>query len=334
VVNTGEGKAAEAAQGIGTGNLDAWTEDRKHVETGETITAKPGAEVTLGPVRTQKPDQGIGTGASKTAAAAQGVTTGAPITANAQATPGANYPRIAWKNYLIGATAVTNDANSAFARNALTLSTWDKFTAAASSVEMIITLPTASPCDYIALAGLNSDVSVLVALSVGAPFTTVGIFSLANRGRSTAELCEFPQRTIAQIKLILTNAAQPTVANVMAGLVTVVMRPTYSGVSPLSLSSKTKRQFQISDSGQFVGNRVIAQGVEHTASFRHLTDQWYRAEMDDFAVQAQTRPFYYSWNPEEDPHGVIYAHATEDLIPTKMGIKDMLQLDIKMVGHR
>jgi hypothetical protein len=177
-------------------------------------------------------------------------------------------------------------------------------------------------------------VSVLVALSVGAPFTTVGIFSLANRGRSTAELCEFPQRTIAQIKLVLTNAAQPTVANVMAGLVTVVMRPTYSGVSPLSLSSKTKRQFQISDSGQFVGNRVIAQGVEHTASFRHLTDQWYRAEMDDFAVHAQTRPFYYSWNPEEDPHGVIYAHATEDLIPTKMGIKDMLQLDIKMVGHR
>ena len=279
----------------------------------------------------------IDTGALLAPQADTAIDSGAVITAQAERYD-AVLPIIGYQNILQSGATFTGSGATEGVENILSYDTSRRFTSAGSALSFYIRPASPGVCDYVALAGLNLDqtggkIRVSISYAVGGPLTVIAN-DLPGDGRSTARLFTFPAQTVADIRIDIVGVGQHTIANVSAGQALVMQRSQYSGVTPASLSSSTKRTTTISDSGQFLNCDIMRRGVEYKASFRHITDEWYRASFEPFTRHAQTLPFYYAWNPIEDPSGVIYGVAKSDIIPSKMGVLDWLTVDFDIMGHR
>jgi hypothetical protein len=282
-------------------------------------------------------EQGLSTSALIAPQAGTAVESGEVITARPEKY-NAVLPVIGYQNTLISGATFSGSGATTNVNNIITYDTSRRWTSATNSFELFIRPTVPAICDYIAFAGLNLDQSggtfnAWVSFAVDGEQTPVAV-DVKGDGRSTARLFTFEAQTVAEIRITITGASQHTIANVAAGQALVMQRSQYSGVTPASLSSSTKRTTTISDSGQFLNCDIQRRGVEYKASFRHITDEWYRASFEPFTRHAQTLPFYYAWNPEEDPSGVIYGVAKSDIIPSKMGILDWLTVDFDIMGHR
>jgi hypothetical protein len=282
-------------------------------------------------------EQGLGTSTLLAPQAGTVIDSGEVITAQPEKY-NAVLPVIGYQNILSSGASFTGSGATEGVENVLSWDTSRRFTSAGSALSFYIRPVNPAICDYIALAGLNLDqtggtIRVSISYAVGGPLTVIAN-DLGGDGRSTARLFTFPAQTVADIRIDIVGNGQHTIANVAAGQALVMQRSQYSGVTPASLSSSTKRTTTISDSGQFLNCDIMRRGVEYKASFRHITDEWYRASFEPFTRHAQTLPFYYAWNPEEDPSGVIYGVAKSDIIPSKMGILDWLTVDFDIMGHR
>jgi len=329
--------------GIGIGTFTPGSnipsEQPEGIDSGSSIATKPAEAIDTGSALQAKAADGIDAGSSLSAKASAGISVGAVLSSKTLPTAGPNYPVIGWQNELPGnSTATSDDAAALLAPNVLTLSTWDRFASTGASSTLTISLITPKTCDYIAIAGLNlhtagGTLTIQTATTSGGAYSTVA--TITSSTRSTAALSSFSSRTVGGIKLIWSGGTgQKTAAVVFAGLKLAMQRPQYAGVKPLSLISNTGYTPQTSDSGQFLGRQIVRQGVKASASFRHLDDDWYRTNFDPFARHAIKNPFFFAWNPDEDPAGVIYAWAESDIQPEKMGIRDMLSVSIEMMGHR
>ena len=303
------------------------------------IPTLPGQGAGAGAAETEKPAAGAGVGLAATDIAQPVAPVGVSLTSKADPEPGLNYPVIGYRNALAGAAAISNDANSATAANVLTYTTWDRFYGAAASSQLTLTLTGAEDVDYIAIAGHNlalvgGQITAETTDTVGGAWAAVP-GAVIQSGKSTAGMLLFASRTVAQIRLTLSGATGPVgIAVVFAGQRLTMQRPSYAGVVPSSLTETVQRMPKVSDTGQFLGTQIIRKGVKAQAQFRHLTDAWYRANFEPFAQHSRSLPFFYAWNPEEDPQGVIYAFAAGDMEPEKMGIRDMLSVSWEMMGHR
>lgn len=248
-------------------------------------------------------------------------------------------PIIGYQNILEGGANITASDGAENADNVLTYDTSRRFTTLGGSSSLRITPATPGVCDYIALAGLNfgsgGSLDVYVSFTAsGTDYLKVGD-GVVSDGRSTAALLSFEEQTVADILIEFSGGAVGhTVANVACGKKLAMERAQYQGVTPTSLSSKTRITPAKSESGQFLNRDIISSGVEFSASFRHLSDQWYRANFEPFTRHAQRKPFYYQWNPDEDPTGVIYGTVNQDIIPSKMGILDFMEVNFDIMGHR
>lgn len=248
-------------------------------------------------------------------------------------------PIIGYQNILTGGATISTNDGTPNTQNILTYDTSRRITtASAASVIRIIPL-TPNVCDYIAVAGLNldesgGDISIRVRSAVGGvPYKLVASEQVGD-GRSTARLYTFDAQTVADIQINLNGLSPNTLANISCGKRLTMERAQYQGVTPASLSSNTRITPAKSESGQFLNRDIIASGVEFSAAFRHLSDQWYRENFEPFTRHAQRLPFYYQWNPDEDPTGVIYGTVNRDIIPSKMGILDFLEVNFDIMGHR
>jgi hypothetical protein len=300
---------------------------------------------------TPESEQGIVTGASLEPLRGEEIETGALFVPQTDTTidSGAvlpakaeNYsgvlPIIGYQNTLSSGASFMGSGATEGVENVISWDTSRRFTSAGSALSFYIRPVNPAICDYIALAGLNLDqtggtIRVSISYAVGGPLTVIAN-DLGGDGRSTARLFTFPAQTVADIRIDIVGNGQHTIANVALGQALVMQRSQYSGVTPASLSSSTKRTTTISDSGQFLNCDIQRRGVEYKASFRHITDEWYRASFEPFTRHAQTLPFYYAWNPVEDPSGVIYGVAKSDIIPSKMGVLDWLTVNFDIMGHR
>src|SRR5690625_2944541 len=109
-------------------------------------------------------------------------------------------------------------------------------------------------------------------------------------------------------RLRIEGSGTPEVGVVFIGKALAMQRMIYGGHSPITLSRQTTIRPSKSDTGQFLGRTVIRRGVQTSASWRHLTADWYRQHFDPFVEYAtqQQGPFFFAWRPESFPQEVAY----------------------------
>lgn len=126
----------------------------------------------------------------------------------------------------------------------------------------------------------------------------------------------------------------PEVGVVFIGKALAMQRMIYGGHSPITLSRQTTIRPNKSDTGQFLGFSVIRRGVATSASWRHLTASWYRSQFDPFVEYATQGkgPFFFAWRPATFPQEVAYVWTSDDIAPSNMGKKDLMEVSLSMTG--
>jgi hypothetical protein len=99
---------------------------------------------------------------------------------------------------------------------------------------------------------------------------------------------------------------------------------------PINLGRKTNMVNGMSESGNFLGRIVLGQYSETKASFQYITQDWYRDNMDDFVIAAKEAPFFWAWNPTENPTDVGYSWLTADPQPAIDPVTRRVEIELNM----
>ena len=123
-----------------------------------------------------------------------------------------------------------------------------------------------------------------------------------------------------------------SVGVVYIGKVLEMQRACYSGLTPINFNRSTIIRPNRSEGGQWLGRSVIREGSSMSVSYRHLDYDWYKDNFDPFVEQARIYPFFFAWRPEGYPETVGYVWTTDDIAPSTMGIRDLVQVGFDMQG--
>jgi len=140
-------------------------------------------------------------------------------------------------------------------------------------------------------------------------------------------------RTHRYLRLSISGGTlMPVIASIYAGIALAMERPIYGGVSPITLSRATVLARSLSNGGQFLGQGFRRHGVESSATFRHLSASWYRANFDPFVRSARRFPFFFAWRPATYSKEVAYAWCGNDIHPENMGVNSLMSVSFSMQG--
>ena len=240
-----------------------------------------------------------------------------------------NYARIYYDNTLLNglASATSDDLKSA---NMLTPSTYDKWRPTANPSDCTL-IGTSQLCDYVAIAAHNlSGSTVVINVSNGGALTEVYNSVVPS---NLPLLARFTEGTFDRVFIEITGTTTAEIAVVYMGKELVMMRPNYSGYSPATLSSKDVFTPQASDGGQFLGKQLVRKGFNTSASFSHLTYEWYEAEFQPFVLHAKKYPYFWAFNLLEHPNEVVYGWTNQNIKPSLMGIRNWLEVSFDIDAH-
>lgn len=130
-----------------------------------------------------------------------------------------------------------------------------------------------------------------------------------------------------------TNALSPKIAVFYAGEALAMERPLYGGHGPVTLSRQTELRQSLSRGGQFLGQSFRRHGLATSVAFSNLSAAWVRSDLDPFIESARERPYFFAWRPLDFPEELAYAWTREDIRPTNMGRRDLMQVSWNIVGH-
>lgn len=129
-----------------------------------------------------------------------------------------------------------------------------------------------------------------------------------------------------------TGAGGAEVSVLYIGQALAMQRPVYGGVAPSVLSRRTSIVPSRSEGGQWLGRSVIRNGVTASVQWRHLTAAWYRENFDPFVEVARYRPFFLAWRPGGYADEVSYVWTKDDIRPSNMGIRDLMEVTVSAEG--
>lgn len=238
-------------------------------------------------------------------------------------------PRILWQTYTReGSPVVTasSEALDAAADLPLDPSTAGYWQALSLPATWVLDFGVLRDIDYVGIAEHNlgsSGAAVLVETSngdlVGSPplqvwqeFGGSGI----SPGKD-APLAFFDTlRNVRYVRLTITGSgAMPKIAVVYAGQALVMPMTPIMGHQPIALSRRTELRNSKSRGGQFLAQNIKQMGVETSATFSRLQQDWYREEFDPFVQEARRFPYFFILNAEEYPLELGYVWTQEDIRP-------------------
>jgi hypothetical protein len=133
-------------------------------------------------------------------------------------------------------------------------------------------------------------------------------------------------------RLSITGVTIPSIGVVYVGTVLEMLRPCYGGLTPISLSRDTVIRPNRSEGGQWLGRSVIRSGSSMSVNYTNLDNAWVRSTFRDFIDDAVTYPFFFAWRPDNYPEDVGYVWVGEDIKPSNLGTRDLMNVSIQMSG--
>ena len=122
------------------------------------------------------------------------------------------------------------------------------------------------------------------------------------------------------------------IAVINIGEILLVQRSIHGGHAPAVLNRDTEMFQNLSDGGQFLGQYVKRRGVNGNVNLRHLEPGWYRNNFDTFVKAAREFPYFFAWRPVDFPLEVAYGWTKNDIRPSNMSIRGLMQVDFAFKG--
>lgn len=250
---------------------------------------------------------------------------------------GANNARICYQTYTRGnVPTVSTTATGYFASalsNALTYEFWQP-TASPATVEY--DLGSNKSLDYFAIGahtlGTTATAVDIEVSTNGATYSNVSGYTPETDQASLVLLAEPITARYVRFKFTYADDA-PKMAVIYCGLSLKMERGMYGGHSPVTLSRDTELYPQEAVSGQWIGRSIVSHGFQSSASWQHLTAQWYRDYFDPFVSSARRYPFFFAWRPAGFPNEVALCWTTGNIRPSNMGIRDFMEVSINFRGY-
>jgi hypothetical protein len=149
---------------------------------------------------------------------------------------------------------------------------------------------------------------------------------------NSALMLLFNQVNTRYIKLSFAGASVFSLGVVYAGSTLDMIRPFYAGHTPDSMGRMTTIKPTKSVGGQWLGRSIIRKGFNSSYSWKNIPVDWYRSNVDPFAVSAQSYPFFIAWNALEEPEDCLYAWTDKDISPTLQGQRDLVEFGFDVEG--
>lgn len=242
-----------------------------------------------------------------------------------------NHARIGYVNYgksaNWAASAEESDHPAAALANEMTVRRWR---ATSNEADVTASFSTKS-LNYVGLAAHNFE-GALVTLEaeISGVFQQIASFQAQS---NDAHMILFESVETNKVKLTIDGPEPPELGVMFVGKTLEMQRPFYAGHTPARLARTTVTRPRQSESGQYLSMTRRRRGYEGSASWKHLSDEWYRENFDPFVEHATERPFFFAWNPLQYPKDVIYAWTSDEIRPSYMGIRDLMQVGMSMRGY-
>jgi hypothetical protein len=133
---------------------------------------------------------------------------------------------------------------------------------------------------------------------------------------------------------IVPGSAAPQIAVWYLGKVLSMQRTLYVGHTPITMGRTWSVTSGVSEDGQFLGRTVRHEELVSSVDFKHLTPEWYRAELDLLFDDGVALPFFWAWRPGDFPEEVGYAWFTSPPQVSNQLPNGMMQASWSMKGIR
>lgn len=226
-----------------------------------------------------------------------------------------NTPRIGWRS-IVGTVSASTSAAGFAAANAATNRT-DSFWR-----------PTALPATWQIDAGADVSVSYvgIGAHDLGSRACTVLVQTSPDSVTWTTRLTIVPTDDSAifglfgqvfprYVRLNISGAGgNPTIGVVKFGVVTEFSRPAiYAPSISFQRTRNVSYSANITEGGQWAGRSIVRTTLAPEMTVNHLSESWIASEWDEFALYAETAPFFVADRPGSYPASCAYAWTTSDL---------------------
>lgn len=238
-----------------------------------------------------------------------------------------SHPRICWNSIGRRATvSATSEAAGFAAVNAASPFTYSFWKPEVVPASFTMTLASAEPVAYIALAGhdlgavgASFDVEVFVSGLWVAVATAIQPATNAD----LVVLCD--QRDATAVRVTVSDAV-PTIAVVAAGPVIEIPQQQYAAVgTPVDLANETEFFVNRTIGNAYVGRSVKRQRKVNRFPISNVPETWVRTVLQPFIEDAVSYPFFLAERPDGYPDAVSYRWETGDIQPERTGQANLMR---------
>ncbi|WOC14973.1 hypothetical protein [Pseudochrobactrum sp. MP213Fo] len=244
-------------------------------------------------------------------------------------------PLIAYKNYVTRANVSASSAelfNPAV--NLANPSTYLKWKAAAAVPCFIKTMLPDMPVDYVGIARHNlgtAGVSISITAEKGG--TTIQLLQDTLLTSDEPVLVRVERGTYESVSVALSGGSIPqTIAVLYVGELLTVPHGIPTGYTPLKHGVKTEVVSGKSQSGEFLGRRIISEGTSTSIPFQQLNGAWYRMHLAPAIKLMRTLPFFFAWSPRHYPEETGFCWTVNDPRPTIDDQEGRINVTLEVAG--
>lgn len=242
-----------------------------------------------------------------------------------------SYARIAYEQVLTTASVSAADG-------ALIPNTFERWRPASGTQSVTFTTGSTQEINFIAIGAHNlgtAGATITIETAPTVSGTLTERYSVTPEDDKPILVLLDSDISIREVKITLTNGSNREIGYVSAGQVLVMPRAIYGGHSPITLNAKTEYQSNMTETGQFVGRKIIRKGSQSSFSWTRLDPQWYRDYFQPFVEAAKTKTFFIMWRPDRFSYEVAFGWVPGDISPVNNS-EGTGQMDVSfnMLSHQ
>lgn len=240
------------------------------------------------------------------------------------------HPRLLWNSVTRRSTvAASTEATGYEAVNALTGFTYDEWKPTAMPATLTLTFDATETVNAVAFDThtLGTDgATVLLQEWDGATWTDV-MQAVPADDEPIAML--FKARSTDRIRIQLSGSTSPRIAVFHCCEALELPQMVYMGAAtPIDLARETTFRNNTSVTGNFLGRSVQYTKNVNKFSVQHLTEYYVRNTLDPFISDALENPYFLLERPYSIPTAISYRITQENIVPQRMGVKNLMQVDL------
>lgn len=206
--------------------------------------------------------------------------------------------------------------------------------------------PSQYDIDYIGIARHNFFTgNIVYSLEMFEPGTSTwtAIIDQETVGDDAVIFHYFDTVNEAQLRLKLEcDITPPIIGHIKLGEVLILERPMYVGVEPPTLSPRSKRTTNVSQTGQYLGQVITQRWHQAVCEQKNVTPDFVRNSFYPFVLHCQGQlpddgtaqgTYFYAWRPSDYPAEVIYGWTIGDIVPSNQrNEQGLMQFNFKIEG--